>query len=226
MHRWLLVTLVLSLAALPALADDKKPADKKDGDAKAPARPGELTPEEEDKLDKIIDRFIEYDIGKSSDKNALKELEDLGPEAIPALIRGLNKSALMSHSCPVATIYKKLRSLLRTIDDDRTLRFARENIGAGVPRTPYTSLLNDLKMTCILRTRKLEEQRRAAGLKGDIPGAVDPYAPAGIRLPSPGEKSNVKDSPKPAKEPDPIPPEGIRLKKPGEKTTPGEEKKP
>lgn len=222
MHRWLLVTLVLSLPMLPAIADDKKIADKKDSETKQPIRPGDLTPEEEEKLDKIIDRFIQYDIGRSNDKKALRELEDLGPEAIPALIRGLNKSASMSHSCPVAVLYKKLRTLLRTQDDDKTLRFARENIGAGVSRSPYVSLLNDLKMTCITRTRQLEELRRAAALKSDVPGAIAPYAPAGIGLKSPGETS----SPPATKEREDVPPTGIRLKTPSEKTNPGEDKQP
>lgn len=197
MHRWLLIALVISIFAMPAFADDNKAADKKDAAAKKPALPGELGPEEEEKLDSIIDRFIDYDIGKSSNRRALRDFDELGPEAIPALIRGLNKSATMSHSCPAATIYKKLRALLRTSDEDKTLRFARENIGAGVGRTPYGSLLNDLKMTCVLRTRQLEELRRAAALKSDIPGATDPFAPAGIRYRSPGERTSPGEVKKP-----------------------------
>src|SRR5260370_359594 len=80
----------------------------------APSLP-ELTDEEELKIDQIIDRFIEYDTGKlkgPDGKAALAEFHKLGPEAIPALIRGLNRAAKFDHSCPAVTIAKKLSRML------------------------------------------------------------------------------------------------------------------
>ena len=92
---------ILTLLALQGFADDKNKksepeskqgkAAKKDKDDKelvTPKRglPGELTPVEEDRLDLIIDRFIQHDTGRKSDPQALKEMLELGPEAIPAII--------------------------------------------------------------------------------------------------------------------------------------------
>src|SRR6516225_4793947 len=68
----------------------------------APSLP-ELTQEEENQLDETIDRFIDYDSGKVQGpgaKKAVAEFHKLGPEAIPALIRGLNRAAKIDHSCP------------------------------------------------------------------------------------------------------------------------------
>ena len=60
----------------------------------APSLP-QLTDEEEDKLDDIINRFILHDSGRlpgAEGTRARAEFDKLGPDAIPALIRGLNKA--------------------------------------------------------------------------------------------------------------------------------------
>jgi hypothetical protein len=197
MCRWIVLTLVLGCFASAAGADDSpggkaSPGNETEGQAAKPAKPagpGSLSEAEEERLDRIIERFIQYDIGRTSDHKSRSELEALGPEAIPALIRGLNRAATMSHSCPVSVLHKKLRNLLVEVEDERTLRFIRDNVGAGVQRSPYNSLLRDLKLATVIRSRNLEEARRAAALKGDIPGAVDPYGVPGLRLKSPGEQS-------------------------------------
>lgn len=152
-----LVTLLLAVGLSVSLfADEAKPEKKKTG------RIGELTAEEEDKLDQVIDRFIEYDIGKlrgAEGKKALEDFSKLGPESIPSLIRGLNKAASLSHSCPAVSIGKKLSRLLASSEDDKVLDFARENIGAGVSRSPYSSLFDNLKLTCMLRKRALRDMQ-------------------------------------------------------------------
>ena len=94
-----------------------------------------LTAEEEDKLDRIIDRFILFDLGQlpgEDGKRALADFKNLGPEAFFALVRGINKAATIEGSCPAATIAKKLGSVLRGSNDLDLLDFARENIGAGL----------------------------------------------------------------------------------------------
>src|SRR5438132_9515683 len=71
----------------------------------APSLP-QLTEEEEDRLDEVINRFIDYDSGKlrSGDgKQIVKDFQKLGPEATFALIRGLNRAARIDHSCPAVT---------------------------------------------------------------------------------------------------------------------------
>lgn len=204
MIRWLSAILIGAVLGGSLIAQDEsagKSAAPGSSQSKAssndrPSRPGSLTPEEEERLDAIIERFIRYDTGRSRDYKSREELDALGPEAIPALIRGINRAARMSHSCPVSVLHRKLKSLLRSVDDERTLRFAYDNLGSGVGRSPYNSLLQDLKLTIIMRRRELDEARRAAAQKGQIPGAADPFAPAGLRPKSPGEQ--------------PQPPEGSR----------------
>lgn len=127
---------------------------------KRTGRPGQLSLEEEARIDRIIDRFILYDIGRIRDPQALRDFNALGHEAIPGLIRGMNKAARMHHSCPAGTIYRKLRRLLRTSDDPRTLMFARDNIGAGVGQTRYAGLLRNLKLVAAMRQSQLARQQR------------------------------------------------------------------
>src|SRR3954463_12826918 len=78
--------------------------------AMAPSLPP-LTRAEEDRLDDIIRRFTQADIGAlkgEAGRRAVKEFESLGIEAVPALLRGLNKAAFIRHSCPCLMISKKL----------------------------------------------------------------------------------------------------------------------
>jgi hypothetical protein len=119
----------------------------------APSLP-ELTDDEEKKLDQIIDRFIEADTGKlkgPAGKLAMKEFEDLGPESFFALVRGLNKSAKIDHSCPAVTIARKLTRILRSSKDKELLQYARENIGLGVKKSQHMDVLRSLKTTAAMR---------------------------------------------------------------------------
>src|SRR5437016_5561132 len=110
----------------------------------------------EKKFDQIIDRFIEYDTGKlpgSEGKEALSDFRQLGPEALPALIRGLNRAAKIEHSCPAVTIAKKLNRMLRNTTDLELLEFARENMGAGVTQSRHMGVIRDLRVVCMVRKR-------------------------------------------------------------------------
>src|SRR5262249_55619613 len=90
-----------------------------------------------------------------------------GPEAIPALIRGLNRAALVDYSCPAVTIAKKLGRMLESSDDAELLQFARENIGAGVTQSRHMGVLKDLRVACMLRqnlvARKNAETAKTTG---------------------------------------------------------------
>src|SRR4051812_21717806 len=124
----LLALTAVLLAADPA--PDTKPARKPH--PLAPSLP-ELTKEEEEKLDDIINRFIQADIGGlqgPEGRQAQRDFEALGPEAIPALIRGINRAAQLEHSCPTLMIAKKLSRMLMKSDDQKLLDFARDEIGA------------------------------------------------------------------------------------------------
>src|SRR5438105_2637471 len=109
----------------------------------------ELSDEEEEKLDQVIDNFIDYDTGKlkgPEGKKALADFQKLGPDAIPALIRGINKAAKIEHSCPAVQIAKKLSRLLGSSKDTELLEFARENIGAGIERSRHMGVLRELRV--------------------------------------------------------------------------------
>jgi len=150
------------------------------GDHDAPRKPSAIAPslpaltdEEEDKLDATIDRFIEADIGKlrgDDYKTALRDFDKIGPEGIPALIRGLNKAATIEGSCPAVVIAKKLTKMLSASEDRELLEFARENIGAGVGKTRHAAVLQDLRVACMLRKGALA---REAKTKPTKPAASD-----------------------------------------------------
>jgi hypothetical protein len=151
----ILVTFLLA-GLLPAVAL-AKPEEPRKPNQFAPSLP-ELTDEEEAQIDKIIDRFIRYDIGELvgvEGRKALAEFHKLGPEAIPGLIRGMNKAARIEASCPALVIARKLGQMLRSSEDPQLLEFARENIGAGVTRSRHMGLLQDLRVVCMFRKRSL-----------------------------------------------------------------------
>lgn len=136
----------------PAVAQTQKP---REVNPLAPSLPL-LSDKEEEKIDNTIDRFIEYDMGKlrgEEGKKAFKEFRELGPEAIPGLIRGLNRAAKIESSCPAVTIAKKLAVMLRASNDPDLLDFARENVGAGITQSRHMAVIKDLRLLCILRKR-------------------------------------------------------------------------
>jgi hypothetical protein len=149
-----LVLLTLAFSPLWASAQTDKPRERH---PLAPSLPL-LTEKEEEKVDEVIDRFIEQDTGQlrgEDGKKALKEFRELGPEAIPGLIRGLNRAAKIETSCPAVIIAKKLAVMLKASNDPDLLEFARENIGAGITQSRHMAVIRDLKMVCILRKRSV-----------------------------------------------------------------------
>jgi len=152
--------LTLTLCAVLTGDDPARSKEERKPSAIAPSLPA-LTDAEEDKLDEIIDRFIDQDIGKlrgQAGKKALADFRKLGPEAIPALIRGLNKAAHIDGSCPALVIAEKLQRLLGASNDIELMQFARENIGAGIKRSRHMATLQDLRLFCTLRRNLLARQ--------------------------------------------------------------------
>lgn len=144
--------LTLALAAVLAADADLKDAPRRPHPF-APSLP-ELTDEEEEKLDRIVDAWILYDsgqLGGEAGKKARADFQKLGPEAIFALIRGLNRAAEIEHSCPVVTIAKKIHNILYSSDDVELLDFARENIGIGVESTRHRGVIKDLRFNSTTR---------------------------------------------------------------------------
>jgi hypothetical protein len=154
---------------------DKKPSNEKPGKElptppRRVGRPGDLSIEEEAKLDRQLDAFILHDIGRQTDPRTVAVLNAMGPEAIPALIRALNKTALMSESCPVSMFARKLTHLLANSNDEEVLRIARASIGVGVRRSPYEGLLRNLRVVTSQREAQLA-RIRIAKEKGETGGS-------------------------------------------------------
>ena len=78
------------VGALVAMADDAPKVSPV-----APSLPA-LTKEEETRIETVVDRLILADTGRlrgDDARKAIKDFDKLGPESIPALIRGLTRSA-------------------------------------------------------------------------------------------------------------------------------------
>ncbi len=131
----------------------------------APSLP-QLTADEEDNLDDIINRFMQFDIGQlrgEEGAKAKKDFEALQADAIPALIRGLNRAAKLEHSCPATVIAKKLNGLLMASDDTKLLDFAHDEIGAGVGKSQHSAILATLRTNCLTRKNGLVSAAATAG---------------------------------------------------------------
>src|SRR5436305_12053276 len=126
-HAFLVATVLLLAGGDPYADRPRHPL--------APSLPV-LTKEENARLDAVVDRFIQLEIGKlpkSQEKQAKEDLYRLGPEAIFALVDGFNRAAQMESSCATVTIGKKIEGIVRTTRDPDLVSFVRENVGAGVP---------------------------------------------------------------------------------------------
>jgi hypothetical protein len=165
---------LLTLTAVLVLSSEPPPRTEtpRQPNPLAPSLPL-LTDEEEKQIEQTIDRFIEAESGKlrgAEAKKAQSDFQKLGPEAIPALIRGLNRAAKIEHSCPAVIIAKKLARMLSTTKDAELLEFARENIGAGVTQSRHMGVLKELRVLCTLRKGALPREENRAAVR-TLPGS-------------------------------------------------------
>jgi hypothetical protein len=182
--------LTLALTVLAA-GGDPSPGKTREPNPFAPSLPL-LTDEEASHLDDIINRFIQYDSGQlagEDGKRARQDFEKLGPEAIPALIRGLNEAARIEHSCPAVTIAKKLGRMLMVSEDAELLQYARENIGAGITRSRHMAVLRDLSTACMLRQNQVA-RLAAAAPRG--PASTSTADPADVRAKLADDRAEVR----------------------------------
>lgn len=125
-----------------------------------------LTEAEIARYEAVVERFIQYDIGKlpkAQGEKAKEEFMRLGPDAIFVLVEGLNRAANMEHSCPAVVIGKKIASIVRSTDDVDLLNFIKDTVGSGVKARRHMGVVKDLQVTCILRKGFLQQQKLAAG---------------------------------------------------------------
>jgi hypothetical protein len=206
----LVLTFVLIAAEdVPARSGDKSDKshsvptkDSKEKPKRSPYAPSlpYLTKEEEDRLDEIVNRFMQYDIGRLQGKEgakALKEFKALGPEAIPSLVRGLNRAAMIEHSCPVVVIAQKLGRLLAASDDQELMEYVRDNIGSGVGRTRHAGVLQDLRFAVTLRKNALARQAGDVNAPvGVNRGANTPRSPGGMSVTELADAASIERGPR------------------------------
>src|SRR5947208_2739436 len=100
-----ILTLTIFVVAAQTPKDDPRPPH--------PFAPSlrQLTPKEQAKAEEIVERFIQFDIGKllgPAGKKAAEDFERLPAEAVFVLIDGFNRTANMEASCPCVVIGKKI----------------------------------------------------------------------------------------------------------------------
>jgi hypothetical protein len=144
--------LLFTLALLPQ-SGSPADLDLRERHPLAPSLPV-LTAGEEKQIQRVIDRFIQYEMGKlggADGKKALADLRALGPEAIPGMVHGLNRAANLGGSCPAVVIAAHMERLLSATEDRKLLDFVRDNVGAGVKSKRHVRTLADLRLTCLVR---------------------------------------------------------------------------
>jgi hypothetical protein len=161
------LSLVLTLGIGQTAGDEPRPRHPL-----APSLPL-LSPKEEAKYEAILERFIQYDIGKlrgAPGKKALEDFNMLPPEAIFVLIDGFNRTANLEASCPAVVIGKKIVSILSASNDLELLTFAKENLGAGVTAKRHLGMLKDVQFSILLRKGAVQRKLAVAGTSGSALG--------------------------------------------------------
>lgn len=113
-----------------------------------------LTRAEEDAIEKVIDRFIQAEMGKAPAaqiEKAKADLYRLGPEAFFLLVEGLNRAANIEASCPSVVLRDKVKQILARSTDADLLTYAKETIGSGVTAARFKSMLADLRVFAMVR---------------------------------------------------------------------------
>lgn len=140
-----------------------------------------LTEAEIARYEAVVERFIQYDIGKltkAQGEKAKEEFMRLPPEAIFVLVEGLNRAANMEHSCPAVVIGRKIERIVFATEDVDLLSFIKDNVGAGVKARRHMGVIKTLQVNCIVRKGDLQRQRLAAGNAPPRVGATLPGANA------------------------------------------------
>jgi hypothetical protein len=123
------------------------------------------TPQERARYDKIVDEFIQYDVGKlrgETGRQANARFQSLqDPRAIPSLVRGAINASQIRASCPIIMISNKLGGLLRATDDPRLLQHALDYLKPTGPEAPYGTYLNNLRQIANEQYRRTTGQEPA-----------------------------------------------------------------
>lgn len=161
----LLVCLSLTIAAP---SGDKVTSRERNPLAPSLALP---TKEESERYEKVINRFIQFDIGQlkgGAGKKAYDEFKRLPAEAIFELIEGFNRAANLEHSCPVVIIGQKILKVLNSSHDWELLAYAKESVGSGVTSKRHKGMLHEVQTGILLRKGEIQRLAIAGGGKSDV----------------------------------------------------------
>lgn len=107
------------------------------------------TPQQRARYDRIVNEFIQYDVGQlrgEQGRAANARFQALkNPHAIPALVRGAISASRIRASCPIIMISNKLGGLLRSTNDPRLLQHAMDYLEPTGPEAVYGTYLNNLR---------------------------------------------------------------------------------
>ena len=133
--------------------------------------------DERDKHDEVVDQFIEYDIGRlkgAAGESALRDFDKLNHESIPALVRGLNKSAGIRASCPVVVISQMLENQLRSSSDPVMIRYALDNLNKNVDlKAPHRNRLENLRKRLAAHFNDVENDIKKIATAFGVPMTKD-----------------------------------------------------
>ncbi|HET6880334.1 MAG TPA: hypothetical protein VFI31_09275 [Pirellulales bacterium] len=111
-----------------------------------------------DRYDRIVDAFIQYDIGQLRGEKGAQANQGFlalqGDDAIPALVRGANKAAHLTQSCPIMVIANKLQQLLSQTSDQGMLRYALQHLDGS--KGIYGQYIESLKAQAKQLLRELD----------------------------------------------------------------------
>ncbi len=130
-----------------------------------------LTPAQENQLDRMVELFISYDthgplalsmkplppyLGEASQRLVL----NVGPEGIPALVRGINKALAIQSSCPSGLMSRRLKDLVQQCNDPIMLDYVINNLGVGLPPSHISQIAKHnhivpIRETCMQRKAEL-----------------------------------------------------------------------
>ena len=91
------------------------------------------TDKDDAERDQIVEEFIQFDVGNVRDPRAIERIKTRfnglkSDDAVPALVRGMNRSTRMRASCPITAIAGKLRSILGASKDPEVGTYVLRNL--------------------------------------------------------------------------------------------------
>src|SRR5262245_49568400 len=150
------------------------------------------TKEETERYEKVINRFIQFDIGQLKGGEGKKASDDfyrLPAGAIFELIEGFNRAANLEHSCPVVLIGRKILIVLNSSNDLDLLNYAKESIGNGFTGKRHKKMIEEVQTGILLRKGAVQQQLLTGGIRPKTEGSLNDDYFAGKLLIGPRDKS-------------------------------------